>query len=295
MYRLTLSAIALALLAAPLYAKPLEEIFPDLANDFSPEAIEVMSGLDFKTGTVTVGDNLATFALGDAYYFLDAGDASHVLVNLWGNPPDASTLGMIFPIDSTPLHNTWGIEVSYEDIGYVSDEDASNYDYRALLETMQEDTRASNAERVAQGYQRIELVGWAEEPHYDAQGRKLYWAKELAFEGDESNTLNYNIRALGRQGVMVVNFIAGMDQLDEVRAATPDILAMTRFNPGNRYSDFDPSVDTVAAVGIGGLIAGKALTKTGFLAVALVFLKKFWFLALLPLIWLKNIVLGRRD
>ena len=63
---------------------------------------------------------------------------------------------------------------------------------------------------------------------------------------------------------------------------------MTDFTTGNRYEDFKPGVDKVAAYGIGGLIAGDVLAKTGMLAVALLALKKFWFLALVPLVWLKN-------
>ncbi len=295
MFRYVLAGLALGFFVAPLHAKPFEDVFPNAGNAFNPDAIEEMSKLDYKTGKVSVGRDLATFDLGEDYYFLDADDANHVLVELWGNPPYAGTLGMIFPIYATPLDDTWGIEVTYEDIGYVSDEDAENYDYQELLQTMQADISAGNKTRVEQGYEAIELVGWAEKPHYDPVGRKLYWAQELAFDGSDSHTLNYNIRALGRQGVLVINFIADMDRLDDVRDASPDILNMVSFNPGNRYSDFDPSVDTVAAVGIGGLIAGKALTKTGFLAVALVFLKKFWFLALLPLVWLKNVVFKRRN
>ncbi|WP_428548305.1 DUF2167 domain-containing protein [Profundibacter sp.] len=59
-------------------------------------------------------------------------------------------------------------------------------------------------------------------------------------------------------------------------------------------SDFKPSIDKVAAVGIGGLIAGKVLAKTGLIAVALIFLKKFFFLLLIPLYWLKNLF-GRKN
>jgi uncharacterized membrane-anchored protein len=130
---------------------------------------------------------------------------------------------------------------------------------------------------------------------YDATSRKLYWAKELSFENQPENTLNYNIRALGRKGVLVINFIARIGQLDEVRAATPAVLAMTNFTPGNTYSDFDPSIDTVAKVGIGGLIAGKVLAKTGLIAVALIFLKKFGILLLLPLLGLKKFISKSRD
>ena len=293
MLRKTFAIFLLVALAGAATAKPFKELFPELAAELDADTLALVAGMDYQTGLVTVGDDLARFDLGDRYYFLNAADANHVLVDLWGNPSSQSTLGMVFPIDKTPLHDTWGIEVSYEDIGHVSDEDAADYDYDALLETMKKDTADENEMRAEQGYAPIRLVGWADKPRYDAEGRKLYWAKELSFGDMETNTLNYNIRALGRKGVLVINFIAGMEQLDEVRAATPDVLAMVSFMPGNRYSDFDPSIDSVAAVGIGGLIAGKVLAKTGFLAVALVFLKKFWFIALIPLFWLKSRIFNR--
>ncbi|MBS9718261.1 DUF2167 domain-containing protein [Pseudohalocynthiibacter aestuariivivens] len=164
-----------------------------------------------------------------------------------------------------------------------------------FLQEMRDDAAEENKWRRENSFQTVELVGWAAEPFYDAATRKLYWAKELAFEGEAQNTLNYNIRVLGRRGVLVLNFIANMDQLSAVNNDVPRILAMTDFAEGNKYSDFDPSIDTVAAVGIGGLIAGKVMAKTGIFVVALVLLKKFWFLLFLPLLWLKSVISKRRN
>ncbi len=45
-----------------------------------------------------------------------------------------------------------------------------------------------------------------------------------------------------------MNFVAPISQVDAVKAAVPDVLAMTSFEGGNRYQDFAPSVDRVAAV-----------------------------------------------
>jgi uncharacterized membrane-anchored protein len=39
---------------------------------------------------------------------------------------------------------------------------------------------------------------------------------------------------------------------------------MTRFNQGNTYAEFNPSVDEAAAYGLAGLIAGGVLAKAGF-------------------------------
>jgi len=59
------------------------------------------------------------------------------------------------------------------------------------------------------------------------------------------------------------------------------VLAMSTFNSGFRYEEFDPDIDEVAAYGLGALIAGKVAAKTGLIAAAIVFLKKFWFVFLL--------------
>jgi uncharacterized membrane-anchored protein len=43
------------------------------------------------------------------------------------------------------------------------------------------------------------------------------FAKQLRTEGDSQNGLNYNIRVLGREGVLVLNAVAGIDQLAKVK------------------------------------------------------------------------------
>ena len=43
--------------------------------------------------------------------------------------------------------------------------------------------------------------------------KKLFWAKRLQFGDQQGETLNYNIRVLGRRGVLDLNVIASMDAL----------------------------------------------------------------------------------
>ena len=291
-------AVGIAIATTPISAKTFEEMFPQYAAEFKPEDVKELSRLDYKQGEVKVGglvSALATFDVPDDYYFLDSKDAGIVLSEMWGNPP-SETLGMIFPADTTPFHSdSWGLEVTFDDIGYVSDEDAEGYDYSEILDVMKEDVAQESAWRLENDYSSIALIGWAADPHYDKERRQLYWAKELKFGESDDHTLNYNLRALGRKGVLVMNFISTMNELDQVEAATPVILNMVSFTSGNAYADFDPSLDRVAAVGIGGLIAGKVIAKTGFLVTALLLLKKFWFILLLPLLALKNRIFGKKD
>lgn len=257
---------------------------------------EFLASLSFHTGKVVLGDNLASLNLPENLVFLDGEDANRVLVDAWGNPPgDTAPLGMILPAGISPLaEESWAVTVEFEESGFVSDEDAADIDYAEMLEQLQEETVESNAWRAENGYEPIELLGWAVQPHYDAQGKKLHWAKELRFGDSDINTLNYNIRVLGRKGVLVLNFVANMDQLPEIQENVPAVLAMTEFNDGSRYADFDPDIDQVAAYGIGALIAGKLAAKAGLFATALLLLKKFWLVPALLFGWLAKRLTGKK-
>ncbi|MDH5324439.1 MAG: DUF2167 domain-containing protein [Gammaproteobacteria bacterium] len=239
-------------------------------------AKSVWDSLDRKTGVVELPNGVATLKVPDTFYYLNPSDAEKVLVEVWGNPPGSKTLGMLFPSMVTPFDNgAWAVTIEYEEDGYVSDEDADKLDYDELLAQMQDDAERASRERINQGYDSLELVGWAASPFYDKAEHKLFWAKELKFGSQAVNTLNYNIRILGRKGVLVLNFIAGMDQKAVIDKQLDTVLAMADFKPGQRYEEFNPELDKVAAYGIGALVAGNMLVKTGLLAAALMFFKKF--------------------
>ena len=115
--------------------------------------------------------------------------------------------------------------------------------------------------------QGLELIGWAEPPRYDKDTKKVYWAKDIRFTGETDHTLNYNIRMLGRRGVLVLNCVADLGQLPEIRTATPQLLGMVEFNQGHRYVDFDPKTDKTAAYGLAALVAGGVAAKAGLFKV----------------------------
>jgi len=270
--------LLVSLMAYPAQAQDDEELTAE-EREQAEYYQSVLEALDPQSGDIAIGDGLATLSVPDDFYFLDAGDSETVLVDLWGNPPGQAVLGMIFPARYSPLDpDGWAVTVDYIADGHVSDADAADIDYSGLLSDMQAETRATNSERVEAGYEAVELLGWAEPPYYDPANKKLYWAKELRFGDADFTTLNYEIRALGREGMLTMTFIASGSQLGEINASRDTVLAMAEFDAGNRYTDFDPSVDTVAAYGIAALVAGKLASKAGLLAVAAVFLKKFWIL-----------------
>lgn len=248
-------------------------------------------------GEVHLPGDVAVLNVPEGFYFLNSKDAKTVLVDVWGNPDSGqSVLGMLFPSDTTPFEReSWGVTIEYEQDGYVDDSDAASIDYDDLLKEMQADTKNESQQRVEMGYEPISLVGWAAQPYYDQQSNKLHWAQEIQFGDAQVNTLNYNIRVLGRQGVLVLNFIAGMDQLDVINQNLDDVLAIAEFKQGSRYADFDPEMDEVAAYGVGALVAGKVIAKTGLFAAALLFLKKFGVFILIGVgVLLRKLFAGRK-
>ncbi|MEJ2004683.1 MAG: DUF2167 domain-containing protein [Cyclobacteriaceae bacterium] len=233
--------------------------------------------LNYDTGKIQLND-LAVLDLSDGYRYLNPTEADRILVESWNNPP-SNTLGMIVPAGVNPYSfEGWGVVITYEEDGHIEDDDAGDIDFNSLLISMKEEIANANEIRLREGYEPYNLAGWAEQPYYDADSHKLYWALDLEFgqPGDAVKTLNYNVRVLGREGVIVLNAVAGMEQLGEVRTHMNEVLASTAFTEGNRYSDFDPSTDKAAAYGIGALVAGKIAAKSGFLKIAMGVLAKGW-------------------
>ncbi|MCP5146157.1 MAG: DUF2167 domain-containing protein [Gammaproteobacteria bacterium] len=253
-----------------------EAVLTEEQQQYIAQVQAIWDSVSPQTGDIKLPGAIATLSVPDTFYYLGPEDASKVLVDIWGNPPGGNTLGMLFPAQMTPFErDSWAVTISYDEDGYVSDEDADKIDYSELLAQMKSDAREANRERESMGYAPVELVGWAAEPRYDSASHKMYWAKDLTFGDADEHTLNYNIRVLGRKGVLVLNFIAGMEQKPEIESNLDTVLAMAEFDQGARYSDFDPSIDKVAAYGIGALVAGKLIAKTGLFAAAFLFLKKF--------------------
>lgn len=223
----------------------------------------------YQTGEIKLENNIGTLKVPQGFRYLDAKQAQYVIHNLWGNPGGDGTLGMIVPENMQISGNAWAFIITYDEMGYVDDDDADDMDYDEMLTDMQKEEKEINEARVKEGYDAIHMVGWAAKPYYDSDKKVLHWAKELQFgEGDE-HTLNYNVRVLGRKGVLVLNAVATMDQLADVQANIDPVLSSFTYSDGNKYSDFDPGIDKVAAWTIGGLVAGKVLAKAGLFALIL--------------------------
>jgi uncharacterized membrane-anchored protein len=260
-------------------------------------AEEFMALLKPSEGNISLPGNIATMNLGDKFQYLSPESAEKLLVDAWGNPPGNKTLGMVIPKSPSPLSaEGWGVVITYDEDGYVSDEDADDINYTDLLDDMKEESESINKERINAGYGSMLLVGWAESPVYDKQTHKFYWAKEFKTDADV-NSLNYNIRVLGRKGVLVLNAVAGMNQMNLIKSEMPDLVAVTEFTKGNRYEEFNAETDHVAEYGLAALVAGGVAAKMGLFAkigVFLVAFKKFIILGVIAFFGLISSIFKRK-
>lgn len=277
------AALAMTVSAVPAGAAAKEEpkaakaAKGDKGDALPAEAKAFLASLHPQTGDVRVPEAKAVLHLGERYYFLPAAEAKRVLVDVWRNPPDAVTdvLGLVLEKDSTAFENVWGAVITYKETGHVSDADASKQDYDAVLADMKKGDAADNEQRKAAGFPTLSLVGWAQPPSYDAANHSLIWARELAEGSSPEHGLNYDVRLLGRTGVLSLNMVSGMSALPQVRGAAQDFGKAATFEPGAGYTDFDASTDKAAEYGLAGLVAGGAAVavaqKVGLIAILLKF------------------------
>lgn len=275
---------------------------------FADKMRSIADRLHPMTGSIKIARARAMLNLGEDYYYLPADEAKLILVEAWGNPPSSVTdvLGMVFPAGKTFTDNTWGAVITYEPIGYVSDDDADDIDYDQMMVDLKNAQIEENRSRAAAGYPGHNLHGWAQEPTYDAKRHSMIWAQNFRVDGEVMDTLNYDVRLLGRYGVLSLNMISVMPDLPDVRAAAASFGKSAEFDRGSRYADFNSATDQVSEYGLAGLVAGgigvAAAKKVGLLGgigAVLLGLKKL----LIPLVlgigafftWLGRLIFGRKE
>ena len=263
------------------------------------KAMKAIGELEYKSGEISLAGGKIKLTLPPDLQYLDPANARKVLVDIFGNPPNSgSTDGMIVPKGINFLRGGgWEAVLKWKDEGYVKDDEFAKIDFKDMLADLQKAYKAGSDERVKGGYGKMELAAWAQQPHYDAATHKLYYAKLFDVEGPEQQ-LNYDIRVLGRHGHLELSIMSSKSEMGDIEAQAPKILGMVDFTDGNRYADYKPGTDKVAAYGIAGLIAGGVLAKAGFfkvIFVALLAAKKFVIVGVIAIgAWIKRLVGGKK-
>nr|WP_245251663.1 DUF2167 domain-containing protein [Paenibacillus turicensis] len=240
--------------------------------------------------SIDVGTALAQLKLPKGYYFLDEKD-SIVYLKETGNIPNGREIGTILPEDMS-----WSLFLEYEDTGHIKDEEKSDIDASALLDSYRKGTEESNKQLDAKYH--LNVLGWHAEPHYDESIHSLTWATLLQ-DAEHNKLVNYNTRILTREGTISTILVSSPDTLDKDSAIVQkDIIENFSLKDGNKYTDFNPDTDKAAAYGLTGLILGGAgavvAKKTGLLALILAFLKKGFVLIIAAFAWLGKVIFGKK-
>jgi len=99
----------------------------EMLQQYQEYVEHLWQGMSPQQGRITLDGAGAVLEVPDDFYYLDSEDARVVLEDMWGNPPDQNTLGMLFPANYRPFdEQAWGVDIAYVEEGHVDDEDASS-------------------------------------------------------------------------------------------------------------------------------------------------------------------------
>jgi uncharacterized membrane-anchored protein len=172
----------------------------------------------------------------------------------------------------------------FNDLGYVRDDEKDKLDASAILKSIQEGTTYANEERAKMGSAPIEVVGWEIPPSYNPQTHNLEWAIKAQSEGH--GFVNYNVRLLGRKGVMSATLLVDPEEMAQTLPAFRGLLGDYTFTSGQRYAEYRAG-DKVAQYGLAALVVGGAAAgaaKLGLFAWLAVLLKKAWKLVVVAVV-----------
>lgn len=221
---------------------------------------------------VDLGKDLAEIEVPEGYQFADAQNTRLALESM-GNQTDGSELGMIV---SSAEDQQWFVVFEWQPIGYVKDAEKEEIDADALLESIQDATEEGNEWRKENGIPALHVTGWGEAPNYDAKSHNLVWATLAKSEGRDGLSTNYNMRLLGRRGVISATLVDSAEGLQQSKPLAVELVKGFAFKSGSSYSEWK-SGDKIAEYGLTGLVAagaGAAAFKLGFFGVIAKFFGK---------------------
>ena len=230
----------------------------------------------------------------DALYFDDE-DRCNILMNEWGwescDGIEAMIIGLAPGIDTVMVE-------APDSEGYVKLDDWEGSDRQAEIDAIWNDFVVGSREQGKALGQRIEPVRWYVQPTLNKEKSYLYYAVLIDWEGEM--VINAKASLFDRQGYIPIRIIPDSSELSETELQQLVEISLDAYQPETQQAYFDfQDGDKVAAVGAIGVLAtlvgvkyGKA--ATGILAAALLLLKKFWFVLLIPLIFLKNLIFKKK-
>ena len=224
----------------------------------------------------------------EALYF-DKEDRCYLAVHEWGwDEGDCEDIDQMV-VGMGPDIDTMVISKPVSD-GYVSTDDWAGDVSQQINEITESYKESVKAQSEHSGI-KIEFVGWKLNPQVDRKLGIMYFANLTRWDGEDA--LNVSLTIFDRYGYVPFKIITTESDLsaEKLKEIVTQVASSYKAKTGSSYSEFT-SGDKVASYGALTVLAGILGVKygkilgAGVLAIALVFLKKLWFLILVPFVWL---------
>lgn len=190
------------------------------------------------------------------------GQQTQEMLRASGEPVSNREVGFLTP---DAKEHSWSVFFEFDPIGYVKDDEKDKLDADAILESIKQGTEAANEIRRKNNSPEMHITGWHTKPTYNPTSKNLEWCTSATVAGE--SLLNYNIRMLGREGVMEITLVTDPASLDQNLPKVRSLLGGYSFVSGKNYADWVAG-DKIAEYGLTALIAGGAAAvalKTGLL------------------------------
>lgn len=227
---------------------------PTVARILAPQSAS-SGGQDAKGKAAAI----AQLPLPSGFKFTGAEGAKAFLASI-GSPPTPNTVGLLVPLGLTP---SWAVAFTFEEVGRVRTDDKEMIDADRLLANIKAGLGRLNAARRSAKAPEIADLEWIEKPKYDEARRSLTWAIRGVVPADKG-TANYDVRFLGRHGVMKATVMTSDDKYDALVSQVRPILEGFEFTPENRYSDWKDG-EKIATSGLTDLVGGGSAAHRGLI------------------------------
>jgi uncharacterized membrane-anchored protein len=266
-----IAAIAATVLLAPVAAAQDDSTFARFNFDEGP-----ITGRLGLVAAVDVPEHCRFTEAKGAQNFLEATQ----------NPPSGKELGLVLCKAGVADTSYWFVVFTFDESGYVKDDEKKDLDADKILKSIQEGTEAGNAARRNRGWEELQVTGWERPPYYDSLTHNLTWSTRLRGKQTPGESINHSVRLLGRRGVMHVDLVADPADMSVAVAAFDSLIGSYTYLSGNKYAEWQKG-DKIAKYGLTALIAGGAAAA----AFNLGFFGKMWKVILAVILALKKLII----
>ena len=219
------------------------------------------------------------------FYLINKEDMNQYSYWTWGTPTGGWDLLL--------RSKGYMLFIETNDDGYVNIEDWNNVDTDRWIKILNENAQEELEKNEGKDIDLATKFTWVKKPKLDRKKNMVFYAYEVLWN-DGVTSLESRTLILGKNGYSSLVFTTTDEETPYSQLANKfsNKAETFKFNEGSTYSEYKTG-DKIAAVGIGALLAttlGVKALSPGLLATLGKLLAKFWFILLLPFIFIGKLI-----